>query len=157
MKGTEFVIYFPANERESFSQQEAPDSPEVTGGTETLLLVDDEVAIRDLARAMLTDCGYTVLTADSGERALEAYREHKETISLVVLDLNMPGMGGQKCLQEILRMDPKENVIIVSGYGVGGSTEPTSIPGAKGYVSKPYELKTFLKVVRKVLDQESRP
>jgi CheY-like chemotaxis protein len=152
-KGTIFRIYFPVVEQESSFQQEPLDNGKIAGGTEIILLVDDEIAIRNLARLMLAECGYTVLTADSGESALETYRSKKDMVSLVILDLNMPGMGGQKCLEEILKIDPAEKVVIASGYGVDSTTEQGLAPGAQGYVSKPYELRTLLKVVREILDQ----
>ena len=66
----------------------------------------------------------------------------------------MPGIGGQKCLKEILKINPVQKVIIASGYSVNGSTNGVLQLGARGYVKKPYEIKQMLSVVREVLDQE---
>ena len=71
-----------------------------------ILLVDDEDFIRDLGERILTKFGYRVLKADDGEGALELYQREKETIDLVILDLIMPGMGGRRCLEEFMEINP---------------------------------------------------
>jgi DNA-binding NtrC family response regulator len=124
------------------------------GGTETILLVDDESYIRDLGKRMLTRFGYTVLTAVDGESALALYREKRAHISLVILDLSMPGMGGERCLEELLRTDPGAKVIIASGYAVDEPKAKVMKAGACGFVGKPYEMKKLLKVIREVIDTE---
>ena len=126
---------------------------EIRGGTETILLVDDDHFIRELGEEMLCRFGYRVVAASDGESALEIFREQKESISLVILDLIMPGMGGHKCLEEILRLDPAQKVVIASGYSVNGRTSEALKAGARGYIKKPYEMRPMLKMVRQVLDQ----
>jgi DNA-binding NtrC family response regulator len=102
---------------------------------------------------MLERFGYTVLLADRGERAIEICRDEREAISLIILDLIMPGMGGKKCLEELLSMDSEIKVVIASGYSVDASTRETLDALTKGFISKPYELQQMLKMVRQVLDQ----
>jgi DNA-binding NtrC family response regulator len=121
-------------------------------GSETILLVDDEDFLRELGKEMLERFGYTVLIADRGESAVEIYREKRERISLVILDLMMPGMGGKKCLEELLRMNPLVNVVIASGYSINEPMREALDEGAKGFIRKPYELRQMLKTVREVLD-----
>jgi len=152
-KGTIFRIYFPMLEQDRIRHSEQQKIAEISGGSETILLVDDDKPIRDLAEEMLRRFGYTVITAADGEQALEIYREKQAYISLVVLDLIMPGMGGHKCLEEILNVDPSQKVIIASGYSVGGSTNEAVKSGAKSYLKKPYEIGPMLKAIRQVLDQ----
>jgi DNA-binding NtrC family response regulator len=94
---------------------------------------------------------YTLYRAN-GEKALEIYREEKENISLVILDLIMPGMGGQKCLEEILKIDPFQKVVIASGHYANGPTKTVLETGAKGYIKKPFDVGAMLTVVREVLD-----
>jgi DNA-binding NtrC family response regulator len=124
------------------------------GGSETILLVDDEESIRNLGCQILENFGYTVLLAADGESALKLYREAGERISLVVLDLIMPGMGGRRCLEELLHTDPLARIAIASGYSPDGHNREMLINGARGFVSKPYEIARMLKEVRRVLDQD---
>jgi DNA-binding NtrC family response regulator len=154
-KGTTFKIYFPAVEVASIAYGEKTEEEEqLQGGKETILLVDDEKFLLDLGEEMLQKFGYTVLTAERGERAIEIYQNRKEEIPLVILDLIMPGMGGRRCLEEILKIDPSQKVIIISGYYVDGPTKEALELGARGYIKKPYEVGDMLKSVREVLDQE---
>jgi CheY-like chemotaxis protein len=153
-KGTIFRVYFPVIEEDHERRSEYREKAEMRGGTETILLVDDEASIRELAEEILCMFGYSVLAAANGEKALEIYRENKEDISLVILDLIMPGMGGQKCLEEILKMDPSQKVIMASGYSTNGSTKDALELGAMGYINKPYEAGAMLTMVREVLDRK---
>jgi len=123
------------------------------GGSETILLVDDEEPIRNLGTQILEEFGYTVLTAADGESALQLYSEQQERIGLVILDLIMPGMGGKLCLVELLKINLEAKVAIASGYSPDGPTKEILRNGAKGFISKPYDLRQMLKVVREVLDQ----
>jgi len=151
--GTVFKLYFPAAETEPGSTIETvPEMPAL--GTETILLVDDEEPIRALGQELLSEAGYTVLTAGDGKEALEVYRRHQEQISLVILDLIMPGMGGKVCLEELKRIDPHVRVLIASGYSAHGPTEETMQSGAKGFIGKPYNLRQILVAVRRALDSD---
>ena len=153
-KGTIFRIYFPVViERDRLGGSKLQENAEIRGGTETILLVDDDNSISELAEEILQRFGYTVIAASDGEEALEIYREKQEFISLVILDLIMPGMGGHKCLEEILRLDPSQKVIIASGYSFAAQTNEALKSGASGYLKKPYEIGPMLKMVRQVLDQ----
>ena len=147
-----FNIYFPAIE----SQVE----PEVdeTGvmpafGTETILLVDDEEFVRDLGARILSKAGYTVLTATNGKEALDLFEKERTQISLVILDLIMPEMGGKECLKELRKIDPQLKVLIASGLSADPSTKESVKMGARGFVSKPFRMKELLRQVRKVLDE----
>jgi two-component system, cell cycle sensor histidine kinase and response regulator CckA len=124
------------------------------GGTETVLLVDDEEPIRDLGARILTRAGYTVITAFNGKEALDRYRERAHEIALVVLDLIMPEMGGKQCLEVLLSLDPSLKVVIASGYSAIGPAQDALSAGAKGFIDKPYDIRQMLQVVRKVLDGE---
>ncbi len=149
--GTVFKIYFPATDvkiaLDTASTLEMP-----SFGTETILLVDDEETIRDLGKEILTALGYKVLTASNGREALAVYANAQDDVSLVVLDLIMPQMGGKQCLEELLRINPKVKVLISTGYPSNGSTEETRVSGARGFVSKPYNGKQLLRAVRHALD-----
>ena len=151
-KGTTFKIYFPAIEESVVSGGLSVDrEKEMQGGNETILLVDDEKAILDMGKNMLERFGYTVIKAESGEKAIEIYKAQKERIDLVILDLGMPGMGGHKCLKELLKIDSRIKVIIASGYSEIGKVKETVESGASGFIGKPYQLADMLKKVREAL------
>jgi len=153
-EGTTFKVYFPAitsTDDIVRPQEELGVSP---GGTETILLVDDEESLRILGSQILEEFGYTVLTAADGESALQIYQEGHEKIGLVILDLIMQGMGGKHCLAELLKINPEARIAIASGYSPDGPTRKILKNGAKGFVSKPYDIRQMLNVVRQVMDQD---
>ncbi len=154
-EGTTFKIYLPTidSTEEARKAEEHMTAPE--GGSETILLVDDEEAIRSLGTQILAEFGYTVLTAADGESALQIYSKEQKKIDLVILDLIMPGMGGKLCLLELLKINLEAKVAIASGYSPDGPTREILKNGAKGFISKPYDLRQILKVVREVLDKPS--
>ncbi|RLF57654.1 MAG: hypothetical protein DRN37_06125 [Thermoplasmata archaeon] len=153
--GTTFKIYFPVMEGIPARFETEAKNNEATSerGSETILLVDDEEILRDIGRDILETFGYTVLLAPDGESALELYKERRKHISLVILDLIMPGMGGKQCLEKLLKINPDTKVVIASGYSIDGHAKDALKAGAKAFVSKPYELNKMLQAVRSVLDE----
>ena len=151
--GTAFKLYFPVTEMkpEASVRHEERRLP---GGSETILLVDDEELIRDLAKRILSRAGYTVLTAANGREALQTYKKKGQTVSLIVLDLIMPEMDGKQCLRELLKINPGARVLLASGYSANGPTKEALEGGAKGFVSKPFDMGQLLQTVRKILDAE---
>ncbi len=152
-EGTVFKIYFPAvishEEREETTERVMP-----RGGSETILVVDDEEHVRDLSARILKKAGYKVITASNGKEALDVYKQRGREIALIVLDLIMPRMGGKQCFEGLLSLDPDVKVLIASGFSANGPTEDAIAAGAKGFVSKPYNMRHVLEVVREVLDSE---
>jgi len=124
----------------------------VAGGTETILVVDDEPLIRDLAGRILKKAGYSVLSAGSGKEGIEVYAQHQSDIALVILDLIMPEMGGKQCLEKLLKINPQVKALIPSGFAVDGATREFLDSGPKGMVGKPFNMRELLRAVRHVLD-----
>lgn len=149
--GTWFEIYLPARDGGGAPEVEAS-QPQLVGGTETLLLVDDEDSIRELGKTMLSMLGYEVITAANGKEALEIFGTRMNEISLIILDLVMPEMSGTQCLERIIHMDPHAKVLIASGYLPDMDRIDTIAARAKGFVHKPYMLNEMLKTIRDVLD-----
>jgi PAS domain S-box-containing protein len=152
-RGTTFNVYFPIirdTELRSTDRYNRKRGPAT--GWETVLLVDDEDYLLELGNHLLTRFGYNVLTAPDGETAIQIYREHKQQIDLIILDLIMPGIGGKNCLDQILAMDPSARVIIASGYSVDDATRVELERKAKGYIKKPFEYTEILNMVRGLLD-----
>lgn len=151
-QGTAFKIFLPAIGIAPDPVAAEPDVPVELGALETVLVIDDEPLLRDLAKGMLTGSNYEVLTADSGESGLALYRQHRDAISLVILDMIMPGMGGKQCLSEILTLNPRAKVLISSGYSMEDPAKDQILTKAKGFIKKPYNLKMMLKIMRQVLN-----
>ena len=152
-KGTTFEMYFPAvRSTEKTEQLVEIEKPDFERGEETILIVDDEEAIRDLGSIILAHQGYRILLAASGEEALATYADKWADIDLVILDISMPGMGGHNCLQELLKINPAAKAIISSGYSLSGKLNDIIHQGASGFVPKPFTKSEILKTVRQILD-----
>ena len=153
-KGTTFRVYLPVQEREGAAAAKEERKRSDYRGAETIIIVDDEPDILDIGQNTLEQFGYTVLTVRSGEEAVEIYTRQGDRIDLVILDLGMPGMGGEKCMKELLRMNPAVKVLIASGYASTQTVHSVLKAGATGFMAKPYRLEDMLKKVREVLDGE---
>jgi two-component system, cell cycle sensor histidine kinase and response regulator CckA len=151
-KGTTFRVHLPAIGAEVETEVETT-SIMPAFGTETVLLVDDEEFVRDLGARILNKAGYNVLTATNGREALDLFKKERSQISLVILDLIMPEMGGTECLKELLKIDPQVRILVASGYSADASVKETIQMGAKGFVTKPFRFKELLRQVRKTLDE----
>jgi PAS domain S-box-containing protein len=152
--GTTFRIYLPVLEGDGAALAKEGRKKGDFRGAETIIIVDDELDILDIGQNTLEQFGYTVLTARNGEEAVEIYSRQGKQIDLVILDLGMPGMGGDKCLKELLRMNPSVKVLIASGYAATQTVQSVLEAGASGFMAKPYRLEDMLKKVREVLDGE---
>ena len=152
--GTTFRIYLPAGDLDETTAGLPKQSAPPQTGKETILVVDDELDIRELTRDALEILGYSVRSAGSGEEALLTYQDHGDSIDLILLDLNMPGMGGYNCLQELLKIDPLAKVVIASGYTANGHGKDMLSSGARGFIGKPYQLKELAAIIREALDND---
>jgi PAS domain S-box-containing protein len=152
-RGTTFSIYLPV-ERSCTHPEPGPGETTLeciaTAPNKTILVVDDEGIIREITSEILRQSGYRVLTAASGEEGLRMYREN-EGVNLVLLDLGMPGMGGERCLEELLKLDKGARVIITTGYARHRLCQAKQWRIA-GFLAKPYEYKTLLNAVRAGLE-----
>ncbi|MCK5099392.1 MAG: response regulator, partial [Desulfobacteraceae bacterium] len=115
-KGTVFKIYLPAHKGREWIDEELDDTTTLVGGTETVLIVDDEATIRGFSSKALGHFGYSVIDCSSGEDALEIYSKQYNDIDLILLDIGMPGMGGYKCFEELLKINPGAIIMITTGY-----------------------------------------
>ncbi len=149
-KGTRFAIYFPVSKD---AGQEAAEEPEDLSGQGLILVVDDEAPIRELCRDMLEPLGYRVMTAENGEEGVRIFREQKGAVSLVILDMVMPKMGGGEVFQALMTIDPGVKVLICSGYTHDGFAGIGTLMknGAKGFIQKPFTRQTIGSTIKKVL------
>ena len=149
--GTTFRIYFPAVANSAVTDS-AHNVPSFWGGSETILVVDDTDQVRSFEEETLKMAGYSVMTAIDGSQAYEIYRTQRDKIDLVVLDILMPGMDGEQCLDAIMEFNPGARIIVCSG--LINEEKPARLlkAGAKAHLQKPVDRNTFLKTVREVLD-----
>jgi CheY-like chemotaxis protein len=120
-------------------------------GRERVLVVEDEAPVRELVHRTLTDAGYTVTTAPSGEAALELL-QHGEPPELVLADVVLPGISGAEFAARQAQLAPALPVIFMSGYGGDELAQRGFAPGAGTYLQKPFSTEKLLKQVRAVLD-----
>ena len=151
-QGTTFKIYLPAIAEKSADSSVTPETALPRGRAELVLIVDDEDRIRDVAQEILSSFGYETLTASNGKEAVEVYRKKGDQIDLVILDLIMPEMDGKQCLVDILQQNPSAKVLVASGYTTDGQLEQVKRLGATATISKPYETRQLLDLVRDTLD-----
>jgi two-component system, cell cycle sensor histidine kinase and response regulator CckA len=152
-KGTVFRLYFPSLAYDE-ATWEIVQVPTPKGGSETILLVDDEESIRDLGSRILTGAGYEVVTASNGMEALEIYKRRAQQVAVVILDLIMPEMGGKQCLENLTGINPNIKVVIATGYSPDGLAGVTAATGVKGFINKPFDNNLMLATVRKAIDEE---
>jgi two-component system, cell cycle sensor histidine kinase and response regulator CckA len=147
--GSTFHVYLPASEKNIESRKEPVE--EAPGGSETILLIDDEEMIVDVARQLLASLGYTVLAATSGGAALELYRENRARIDLVILDMIMPQMSGGRVFEGLKAIDPKVRVLLSSGYSINGQAMDILRRGCRGFIQKPFTIRELALKIREVL------
>ncbi|HQH70344.1 MAG TPA: ATP-binding protein, partial [Candidatus Hydrogenedentes bacterium] len=155
-KGTRIEVYLPASGNTETGPREQPRSPAARGvgerKHETILIVDDEVFMQNLLRDLLEAEGHTVLAADTGEQSIEVFDEHGARISLVIMDLLMPGMGGAAAIKCLRERAPELPCIISSGYGTD-TVEPALQQDERiRFVPKPYRAMDMVSAVRDLLD-----
>lgn len=150
-KGTTFKIYLPVIAREADKLVTAVQPP-VTGGTETILLAEDAVMVRNLAKNILEEYGYHVIVAENGMDAVEAYKA-RPGIALLILDVIMPGKNGKEVYAEIRGLKPDIKALFMSGYTANIIHKKGILDSATEFISKPFSPNVFLRKVREVLDK----
>jgi len=149
------VEEFPSASGKQGLAEESVDYPEeeLIGGSETILFIDDEDIIVDVARDMLEILGYKVLIAQTGEEAVKIYRQYKKEIALVIQDMVMPGMNGADIFKAIKKINPDVKVILASGYMMNKQIAAVMDAGCRAFMQKPFRLEELSVKVREVLDE----
>jgi two-component system cell cycle sensor histidine kinase/response regulator CckA len=151
-QGTTFKIYLPRMVRAGKMEgppQMAQSSPH---GKETVLLVEDEAAVRASTGEFLMRCGYTVVTAENGEDALRVSRDYSGPIHLMITDVVMPKMGGPKLAEQLAAERPAMKALFVSGYAENTVLQHGTIDVTARFLSKPFSLSTLANKMREVLE-----
>jgi CheY-like chemotaxis protein len=151
-QGTTFKIYLPRIEEPAEFLPASQLPPARTQGTETILLVEDDAQVRDLAATVLTSCGYTVLVADSARAVLSKCDEHKGDIDLLLTDVVMPGSGGREVANQVLARRPNIKVLYMSGYTTNAIVHHGDLEPGTFFLQKPFAPAALSAKVREVLD-----
>jgi len=153
-KGTTFKIYLPrvSETPESLAQTAAPAQPESVPGSETILVVEDEVNLRYLARQFLEKQGYRVIEAADGAAAMQIAVAHEGIIHLLLTDVIMPGMNGRELAQRILEIRPNTKVLYMSGYTENVIGRNGTLDAGIRLLQKPFTLRDLKDTVREVLN-----
>jgi len=156
-QGTTFQVFFPAgNKSASTTVEGLGPAVRIQGGNETILLVEDEMILRDLAVVILRDCGYRVLEAATGVEAVEVWNRHHNSIDLLLTDMVMPeGISGVELAEKLIAEKPDLHVIFTSGYSVDEMDTAFIRDGRGDFLQKPYTRVTLAKAVRDCLDRGS--
>jgi CheY-like chemotaxis protein len=150
-RGATFKVYLPRVDEEAESFRVLPVA-EAPGGSETVLLVEDEAAVRDMVRQLLAASGYTVLEAQSPEDALLLGERHPGPIHLLLTDVVMPAMGGRELAERLRGSRPELKVLYISGYTDNAIVHHGVLDEGMAFLQKPFTRQALARKVRAVLD-----
>jgi len=154
-EGSTFILYLPIPE---LALEELPRArkggEQIPGGTETVLLIEDEEMLRSLAKTFLVSKGYTVLTAEDGMQGIELYQSHQKEIAVVVSDIGLPVLGGHDVFKKIRAINPEAKVIFASGFFDPETKSEMFKAGLKEFIQKPYMQDEVLRKIREVIDSK---
>ena len=152
-EGTTFNVYIPALQRDlddAYIKGKAEDVPKGSG---LILIVDDEEVMIKIAKKMLEECGFNIITAKNGEEGIEKYLKHRDEIVAILLDLVMPKKSGEEAYNELLQIDKEVKVLLSSGFRKDKRVDNLLEMGVQGFVQKPYTIEKLAKAVHDVLNR----
>ncbi|WDP88399.1 MAG: PAS domain S-box protein [Desulfobacter sp.] len=155
-KGSTFFIYFPVVEKQEKNRAADTKSSTRLRGSETIMIVDDEEAIRNVCKANLEDYGYKVAVYENGDKALRAFKKDINSFDMVISDITMPVLTGDKLCQEILKIKPDLPVILFTGISQGAADSNAVKAGAKKLIQKPFDNTELIGFVREFLDKKTK-
>ncbi len=126
------------------------------GGSETILIVDDNETIWDFLIEALQKLGYSVLLAENGLDAVEIYKHNPKQIDLILLDMIMPKMGGNNTFYKIKSIDPSASILLSSAYSLDDDIQELLKQGACGFIPKPHRIKELASEIRRILDEKKQ-
>ena len=151
-KGAAFNIYLPASDKKVIQEKKL--TPKILKGTETILLVDDEEMIIEVNQEILKALGYKTMIARGGKEAVEIYKNNKEKINMVIMDMIIPGMSGKEFYDNLKRIDPEIKVLLSSGYSISGQAAEILERGCNGFIQKPFKMRELSVKIREILDEK---
>ncbi|MCJ7616493.1 MAG: response regulator, partial [Desulfobacterales bacterium] len=151
-QGTTFEIYLPATTKKV--GKVTKDSDKLIKQSGTILLVDDEADVRKICMSILEKIGCRVLSAEDGQEAIELYRNNKDEIDIVLLDLIMPNMSGGEVYDRLKEINPEVKVLLSSGYSIDGEATEILNRGCNGFIQKPFNINELSQKIRKILEKK---
>jgi len=152
-KGTEFKIFFPASDKQYMNEVSAP--LEIKMGTETILLIDDEDMVIETSKDLLEKLGHNVFIAMNGKDAVDIFKQRKDEIELIILDMIMPGMSGSTTFNSIKEIKKEIKVLLSSGYSISKEARQLLDRGCNGFLQKPYDIYTLSNKIREIMDNNN--
>jgi len=153
-QGSTFTIYLPAALLAPTAvREEKPEPP--PGGSETILVAEDDAGVRNLTRDLLSDLGYKVILAEDGEEAVDVFAKHRDEIDLVILDVIMPKKNGQEAYEAMTALAPGFKVLFTSGYAADIIKSRAAFEQGVNFLKKPVSPLELLTTVRRILDRRS--
>jgi len=153
-QGTSFKIYFPVNESAAGEKIEIDYTDEQLAGNESILLVEDVEGLRNLAASTISDEGYQVVSAATGEEAVKIFSSNSAKFDLLVTDVIMPGMNGKKLAETLNKEEPGLKVLFMSGYTDDTIMHHGILDENISFIQKPFTPKLLLRKIRTVLDDK---
>jgi two-component system cell cycle sensor histidine kinase/response regulator CckA len=148
-RGTTFKVFLPSSTKKLEKQRSF--STDIVTGKGGILIIDDDENILDLGTRMLEKLGYETFAAENGAQALEIYRENKNKIDLIILDLIMPGIQGGEVYDNIKKINPDAKVLLSSGYSIDGEATKILKRGCNGFLQKPFDIKILSQKIGEIM------
>jgi two-component system cell cycle sensor histidine kinase/response regulator CckA len=148
--GSTFKIYLPLSGKPEVLERDSDE--EMAGGHESILIIDDEEVIREVAGEILSSYGYHVQLAADGEEGVKIYKKQEPRSDLVILDMIMPRQGGRETLLKLKKINPAIKVLFSTGYSQNEKVNEIISLGVNGFIQKPYQVNNLLSKVREILD-----
>ena len=152
-RGTTFNIYLPVS-RNGGKEKEKKSEVKLIKGSETILLIDDEETIRNVGAEILNEIGYNIIPASGGKEGIENYKQNRENIDMIILDMIMPDMGGKRTYNLLKEINPDIKVLLSSGYSIKGQATEILEKGCDGFIQKPFNIKKLSHAIREILDKK---
>jgi PAS domain S-box-containing protein len=154
-EGTTFRVYFPRAVEEPMEARNAESPADPLAGTEVILVVEDEKAVRDLVVQVLAAKGYRALSAADGNEGLRICKELRGPIDLLLTDALMSGMSGKELSERMTLLHPEMKVLFISGYTRDAIVQQGILPAGTAFIQKPFKIVSLIRKVRDVLDSET--
>ncbi len=152
--GTTISVYLPV--LKEFNENEVNQvRDKVIKGEGTILVIDDEAMMRNIAKTMLEDCNYKIYYAEDGVSGLEKYLQHKDEIDMVLLDMVMPKLSGEEVYDELKKINPDIKVLLTSGFLQDDRVQKVLSKGVNGFIQKPYTIEKLSKAVDRILNEKN--
>jgi CheY-like chemotaxis protein len=147
-QGTTFTVYLPASGKEAVEDTEI--NSVVFKGTGTILLIDDEKMILEVGCELLQELGFKVLSAMSGQEAIDVFQNSRDKIDMIIMDMIMPGMSGSETFDHLRKIKPDVKILLSSGYSVDGQATKILQRGCNGFIQKPFNINQLAQKIQKI-------